>query len=174
VNAPSANGSTALHWACGAGSESAVATLLECGADPLARTYTWRRQVFGKGSGHTPLHWAAESDQSRIVELLADACPQAVVSVDERGLTPLDVAEKELALSSFGALERAEQHEWVCLRLRIESSAHGMLAASAAAAARPALHEDTDGADGAGHRRREVEAIEEEEKEEEKNTGHHR
>lgn len=42
VNAAAANGSTALHWAAGAGNAGMVRLLLDCGADPYARSYTWR------------------------------------------------------------------------------------------------------------------------------------
>lgn len=42
VNAPAANGSTALHWAAGAGNVGMVRLLLDCGADPYLRSYTWR------------------------------------------------------------------------------------------------------------------------------------
>jgi ankyrin repeat protein len=42
VNAPAGNGSTPLHWAAGSGNLAAVRALLDVGADPLARSYTWR------------------------------------------------------------------------------------------------------------------------------------
>jgi ankyrin repeat protein len=42
VNAPAGNGSTPLHWAAGAGAEPAVRALIENGANPMARSYTWR------------------------------------------------------------------------------------------------------------------------------------
>jgi len=42
VNAGAGNGSTPLHWAAGCGSPVAVDALLAHGADPHARSYTWR------------------------------------------------------------------------------------------------------------------------------------
>ena len=79
----------------------AVQTLLEVGADPLARTWTWDKSVFGRGSGQTPLHWAAESGHDEAVQVLLEAgnsldsdgltgLLMAAVP-DERGHTPADV-----------------------------------------------------------------------------------
>lgn len=115
VNARSANGATALHWAAGAGNLDAVAVLLECGADPLATTYTWRRQVFGRGSGQTPLHWAAESDCVGAVEALTRANPLTAVAQDERGRTARDAALGEVAMGAVKALELVESQQWVVL-----------------------------------------------------------
>ncbi len=104
-----------------------VRLLLALGADPRARTYTWRRQVFGKGSGRLPIHWAAESNHHGCVRILADACAESVLAVDERGMTPLNVAEKELAFDAAEALEKAERAPWVVLKVLVESSAAGVL-----------------------------------------------
>ena len=43
ARAAAANGSTPLHWAAGVGALGMVRFLLQCGGDPLARSYTWRR-----------------------------------------------------------------------------------------------------------------------------------
>lgn len=53
-------------------------SLLLRGADALARSVTWKSGVFGKGSGQTPAHWAAESNNPLVLELLAQAEPRAV------------------------------------------------------------------------------------------------
>ena len=75
--------------------------LLEAGASPLARTWTWDRSVFGRGSGQTPLHWAAESGHDEVVDVLLHAANGTVPGVDasvvvavpdERGQTPADVS----------------------------------------------------------------------------------
>ena len=42
IDTPAANGSTALHWAAGSGKIDMVHALLACGADPYARSFTWR------------------------------------------------------------------------------------------------------------------------------------
>lgn len=97
VNAVSGNGSTPLHWATGAGNEAAVRYLLEQGADPHARTYTWRRQVTGRGSGRTPLHWACESGHARIVQLLCDHMTMPLAHVDEKMESAMDVARRSEA-----------------------------------------------------------------------------
>jgi hypothetical protein len=113
------NGSTPLHWAAGAGAAVAVRELLQAGADPTLCTFTWRRQVFGRGSGQTPLHWAAESNYPEIVALLANWTPLLPLVEDERGRTPLDVSEKELAFGSKQALQRATDEKYVVLRVTL-------------------------------------------------------
>ena len=72
-----------------------AAALLERGADPEAMTFTWFRDVFGKHSGQTPLHWASESGYDDIARLLLDATPWVVGSTDERGATPAAPALEE-------------------------------------------------------------------------------
>ena len=83
---------------------------LEAGADKLARTWTWDRSVFGRGSGQTPLHWAAESGHAGVVDILLTHTPTSASGMrasdnnviphlelllaavpDERGHTPADV-----------------------------------------------------------------------------------
>lgn len=120
VNALSSNGSTPLHWAAGAGNLGAVLALLDAGADPSRRTYTWGRQVFGRGSGQTPLHWAAESNQLPVIEALSAATVAGGYAIDERGYTPADLAKKELANEAVAALAAHTAAErWHALRLTV-------------------------------------------------------
>ena len=80
-----------------------MTALLEAGADPLSRTWTWDRSVFGRGSGQTPLHWAAESGHREVTELLLHHHPDTTTGgempilmaavPDERGATPADVSK---------------------------------------------------------------------------------
>lgn len=73
VNVRAGNGATALHWAAGAGETHVAAHLLLQGARLDIPSFTWRRQLFGKGSGQLPLHWAAESGHPDTVQLLVQA-----------------------------------------------------------------------------------------------------
>jgi hypothetical protein len=130
IDARAANGSTPLHWAAGIGSEAAVSLLLSLGADARLTTYTWRRQVFGKGSGRTALHWAAESNHERVVAILAEACAETLGAADERGRTPSDVAAEEASAAALKALAKAEEAAYVVLRLTLESSVQGKLSSS--------------------------------------------
>lgn len=115
VDSKATNGSTPLHWAAGAGLLVVVDFLLDTGARVDSISYTWtygalfvpsacqcrrtniycfslpgsnRRQVFGKGSGQTPLHWAAEGGHAEVVDLLISRSSLSVVASDERGQTP--------------------------------------------------------------------------------------
>ncbi len=127
VNAVAGNGATPLHWAAGAGHFAACQTLLQLGADPALRSYTWRKQVFGRGSGQTALHWAAESNHTKVVELLAASSPSLIFAKDERARTPLDVASGEVALEACAALEKAQARKFVCLKLTLQDSVHGIV-----------------------------------------------
>jgi hypothetical protein len=49
VNATSGNGATPLHWAAGSGHVTTCQLLLNHGASPSMRTFTWNRTMFGKG-----------------------------------------------------------------------------------------------------------------------------
>lgn len=145
IDAPAANGSTPLHWAAGTGAEITVKSLLKVGASPLKQTYTWRRQIFGKNSGQTPLHWAAESNHGRIVDILTNANAQTIYIRDERGQLPKDIAYKELATDSMQILQRKEEETWICVRISLESEAHGMLGGSLSMLPRvPTLNQDTE------------------------------
>jgi hypothetical protein len=124
INAPAFNGSTALHWASGSGSAMGVAALLGAGADPRIRSHTWNRQVFGKGSGQTPAHWAAESGYTEIALSLLGEDPPGVLAVDERGQMPKELARKELHGNTLDALEELEREEFVCVEFEVEQVAH--------------------------------------------------
>lgn len=62
--------------------------------------YNYVRSVFGRGSGQTPLHWAAESGHMSVVRLLTDPIANMHSTAngllaavpDERGQTPADVS----------------------------------------------------------------------------------
>ena len=128
VNAPAANGATPLHWAAGAGNAACVEALLKHGASPSARTYTWRRQVYGKGSGQTPAHWAAESNHVRVLQLLADASPlNCIIARDERDQTPIDIAKRSVACEAEQLLTSLAQMPYVLLQVSLEGTAHGWL-----------------------------------------------
>ena len=105
VNVRTANGSTPLHFACGNGELSNVRYLLEKGADPTLLTYTWGRSTFGKSSGQTCFHWAAESGHSEILDLLAQYDPLSLIQEDERGKTPMKVAEEGLQFQIASHIE---------------------------------------------------------------------
>ncbi|KAA0152966.1 hypothetical protein FNF29_03489 [Cafeteria roenbergensis] len=118
VDARAANGSTPLHWAAGSGAYEAVAALLERGADPLCVTYTWHRQVFGKGSGRTPLHWAAERGCEESCKLLSDAVSGVAAAVpDERGVLASEAAMGEGFSALSRKLQAAEGRRFVCVEV---------------------------------------------------------
>lgn len=118
VDARAANGSTPLHWAAGSGAHEAVAALLDRGADPLCVTYTWHRQVFGKGSGRTPLHWAAERGCEESCRLLSDAVSGVAAAVpDERGVLASEAAMGEGFSALSQRLQAAEGRRFVCVEV---------------------------------------------------------
>jgi hypothetical protein len=94
---------------------------------PFLASTARRRQVFGKGSGQTPLHWAAESNHAAVVERLLAASPLLGGLGDERGATPADLAAKELAWEAGAALDATAGTEWVCLELQLEDAAAGVM-----------------------------------------------
>jgi len=121
VDARARNGSTALMWAAGAGHVEAVQVLMELGADPLAVTHTWANDIFSVGSGRSAIHWAAQSGHGEVVELLLQVAPLSACALDEKGMSPTDLAEKELQLSAMSALNHATyEEEWLILDLRLE------------------------------------------------------
>ena len=129
-NARAFNGSTPLHWAAGAGHANAVALLLARGADPHARTFTWERSVFGKGSGQTAASWAAESGHETAIRPILERAPEVVVLDDERGATPRTLAEgsnsidQETRQGMNALLRSVEEEEYVCVRLEVADMAH--------------------------------------------------
>jgi hypothetical protein len=125
ANTPARNGSTPLHWAAGSSNVGVMRLLLRAGADPSARTYTWGRNTFGRGSGQTPAHWVAESaaQSAQALELLLDACPLGVLAVDERGQSPRDVAEKECRGAMEALLLAREEEEYVGIEFVVDSVA---------------------------------------------------
>src|SRR5262249_14253982 len=63
VNAPQADGMTALQWAADRGDAESAALLLKAGADVRAVT---------RIGAHTPLHVAAKAGAAGVVKLLVD------------------------------------------------------------------------------------------------------
>ena len=121
VNARASNGSSPLHWAAGSGNALCVETLLELGADPTIRTYTWGRQVFGKGSGQTAAHWAGESGHAEAVDAIVDEHPESLLFTDERENSPADLARLELRASTMSAIDKRLQEDFVCMRVTFDS-----------------------------------------------------
>jgi hypothetical protein len=121
VNARASNGSSPLHWAAGFGNARCVKTLLELGADPTIRTYTWGRQVFGKGSGQTAAHWAGESGHAEAVDAIVDEHPESLLFTDEREKSPADLARLELKASALTTIEKRLQEDFVCMRVTFDS-----------------------------------------------------
>jgi hypothetical protein len=157
AQASSSNGSTALHWAAGAGNLRAIRSLVrgppspsaaasasstasstlsgdDTGTNLYARSYTWGRQVFGKGSGQTPLHWAAESGQHEAIALLLSLdtgsghtgggvmAGALSLAQDERGQTAQALAEKEGHTLCKEMLKAHEGEEYVCVDFTTEAS----------------------------------------------------
>jgi hypothetical protein len=129
VDAMTHNGSTPLHWASGAGHLAVCQVLLQHRASPTARSSTWSRSVFGKGSGQTPSHWAAESGHQAIVAYLAQFDPLSVVEQDERRQTPLALAEKENRKEVMNYLATVQHEAVYCIEVVPVWSATTSLAA---------------------------------------------
>ena len=128
------NGATPLHWAAGAGNVPATAALLLRGADPDARTFTWKSGVFGKGSGQTALHWAAESGHDACVRILLDHDPIGALAEDERGTTPAALALVEGRNSVLACLEEHLAATYVCVEVAVVASAAGRMSGAAGGA----------------------------------------
>jgi len=97
-----------------------VEWLLGRGADPLAATHTWTTTYLSTGSGQTPAHWAAQSGFEDVAAALLAASPLVSLSYDEKGLTPLALAQYE-GKPAY-ALRAAEKEEWLELELIREDS----------------------------------------------------
>merc|ERR1712129_559915 len=80
--------------------------------------------VFGKGSGQTPAHWAAESGHQSCVELLVSSSALAPFVEDERGERPVDLALKECKFEVASMLKEAANIEMVCVAVRTEAVVH--------------------------------------------------
>jgi hypothetical protein len=93
-----------------------VRLLLERGADVSARTITWNHSVFGKDSGFTPAHWAAESGHDEVLRVLHASSAQVVAFEDERGRAPLAVAKGSACKD---ILSKACEDEYVALALSV-------------------------------------------------------
>merc|ERR1712187_665574 len=107
------------------GNAAAVSELLRFGADPTLESYTWRSNVFGKGSGQTPAHWAAESGYQNCVEvLLQHGGALAPFLADDRGKLPSDLAEREGHYEVQEALEAAAKSDMICLAVSAEAAVH--------------------------------------------------
>ena len=76
-----------------------------------------RRAVYGRGSGQTPLHWAAESNHASVVALLSDAAPLLSGLVDERDCSPRDIAIREGAASAEAELVLSENLPLVAIEV---------------------------------------------------------
>jgi ankyrin repeat protein len=129
VDCRAGNGSTPLHWAAGANGTEACRALLREGADVFAVTYTWNRQIFGKGSGRSPLHWAAEAGAEAAASVLLEASAGAGAGLpDERGLLAAEVAAGEGHSALHDKLEVASKQRFVVLeveKLGSDTTAHG-------------------------------------------------
>lgn len=128
VDCRAGNGSTPLHWAAGADGAEACRALLRAGADVFAVTYTWNRQIFGKGSGRSPLHWAAEAGAAGAAAVLLEASAGAGAGTpDERGLLAAEVAAGEGHSDLSERLRAAAGQRFVVLeieKLAAHASAH--------------------------------------------------
>ena len=84
-------------------------------------THTWANDIFSVGSGRSAIHWAAQSGHGKVVELLLQVAPLSACALDEKGVSPTDLAEKELQLDAMSALNHATfEEEWLILDLRLE------------------------------------------------------
>ena len=99
VNAPQANGATALHWAAYRGDAESTAALIRAGANVnLKNNY-----------GVTPLALAAQQGNPNVLELLlkAGAKPNDPVNFVNGGETPLMSAARSASVDAVKALARA-------------------------------------------------------------------
>ena len=83
-------------------------------------SHTWTTTYLSTGSGQTPAHWAAQSGFEEVAAALLAASPLVSLSYDEKGLTPLALAQCEGKPAL--ALRAAEKEEWLELELVREDS----------------------------------------------------
>ena len=83
-------------------------------------TFTWFRDVFGRHSGQTSLHWAAESGHKDVVRIILHQCPWVVGSVDERGSTPSALSLREAKFETHDILVAQEEEPYVLLQAKLE------------------------------------------------------
>ncbi|MBI1873332.1 MAG: ankyrin repeat domain-containing protein [Acidobacteria bacterium] len=109
VNAPQADGMTALHWAAERGDADTAAMLLYAGANAAAVTRI----------GHyTPLHLASKSGSAPVVEALLKAGGDVAARSTTSGVTPLHLAATSgnpdvvVKLLNHGADVNAREAEW--------------------------------------------------------------
>ena len=93
--------------------------------------------MFGKGSGQTAAHWAAESGYYDIVKALADTSVLSVVAEDERGTTPRALAHAMGHKSLHEALAIVEEEKYLGLHFKgslvmVQESKRGQQARSPA------------------------------------------
>ena len=105
----------------------ATLALLAQGADPDARTFTWKSGVFGKGSGQTALHWAAESGHDACVKTLLRHSPVLALAEDERGTTPAALALVEGRNAVYGFLEQHVATTYMCVDVAVVAAGAGRI-----------------------------------------------
>ena len=108
VNAPQADGMTALHWAARAGDVPLTALLLGAGANVKSVT---------RVGAHTPLHVASEQGNAPVVAALlkAGADPRALTATGVTALHLAAMAGSASAIASLvsqGANVNAREPEW--------------------------------------------------------------
>ncbi len=109
IDARTTDGRVALHAALAEGHEEIAHYLLARGADPH----------LVDASGYTALHWAARSNESKMLELAHDAARQDVDVADLEGRTPLswvaqgnDLNALEWLLAKGADPNRIDHHGW--------------------------------------------------------------
>jgi ankyrin repeat protein len=99
VNAPQADGATALHWAAYRGDAESVAALIRAGANVRARN----------NYGVTPLALAAQQGSAPVIDLLLEAgvAPNDPMNFVNSGETPAMLASRSSKVDAVASLVRA-------------------------------------------------------------------